>query len=418
MIRHRFNSCFCLFLALALIPQSLGQMFVKHSKTYPVGPNPCAIVAVDLNGDTLPEIVTADRGQLRPPHEEKPANDELSLLVASESLSYTSHPPLRSGFGPYCIAAANIDAIPALDLLVGNFHAVSAVAAPARHLVMFRNLRNNQFEELSFTVPMDSLTYKRGLDGDGKPIFTVPGITAVAVGDLNGDGYRDAVATGWSADVLIVFMGHPEKYFESIATIPAQGGPRDIQLADLNDDGKLDAVTTQYSNNEIAVWKGDGNGGLSEVERFRSRGELPHKVRIADMDGDGTKDVVVSHCHASDSVHIGYGDGSFRFAVSQEILLGADRRVVEEEVRDLIVSDLNNDGRQDIVLACFASSRVSVMLNVTPSRSMPIEYARENYSYKDARPRAICTADFNQDGKLDIGVALWQANSVGMLLAR
>jgi hypothetical protein len=402
-------------LFVALSGALSAETFVKHNRWFQVGPNPCAIVTADLNGDGLPEIVTADRGEMVDTREERPANDELSLLVAGPDLKYENKPPLRAGFAPWCIAVANVDAFKALDLVVGSFHDTRG-----RDLTLFRNLGENGFEPSTYTVPDGGLKYESVRDDDDRPIYAVPGITAVAVRDINHDSFRDVVATGWSSGVLIVFPGNGDTYLSEPRIIEAPGGPRDLQLVDFDGDGEVDAVTTMYNTNEIALWKGNAKGEFTEVKRYPSLGLLPHKVRVADMNGDGKTDIIVSHCFSSDSLAIHFGSGNFSFDVSQEIEVGTnnDRRVVQDQVRDILVADFNADGKPDIAASCFASSRVCVFINRSTGTGAPLTFEREVYTYKDARPYALSAADLNQDGKMDIAVTLWEANAVAVLLGR
>lgn len=392
-------------------PHAEADVFKKQGKMIPVGPNPSALIAAHLNGDAILDLVTADLGRLNDPRDsERPANDELSLLLGQKDGTYVRQ-PLRVEFGPYALAVANMDAQRGLDILVACFHATRH-----RDLVLLRNIGEGLFEPLVFTVPDEDLAYLRQRDGSDTPLFPTPGLTSFVLADFNGDGYRDVVATGWTSDVLVYFPGVAEKYFGDPKTIPAPGGPRDIQMADFNRDGRLDLVTTMYSSGEVALWQGEGGGVFTPAGRFSSRGRLPHKVRVADMNRDDKLDLVVTQCYSEDSIVIFYGDGKFGFSLSQEVALGKDPDLLEEEIRDIVVDDFDGNGRPDVALACYGSSRVTVLLNTSTDTALPQSFQRENYSFTDAKPRALGVGDFNGDGGKDLAVALWEANAVTLLL--
>ncbi len=391
-----------------------ADVFRKSGKFIPVGPNPSAIIALDLNGDNLPEIVTADLGTLNDLRgsTERPANDELSLLMAQPDLTYTRR-PLRVGFGPFALDWGEMDDSRGSDIVVACFH-----DARNRDLFVLRNLGDNLFEPREFTLADETLTYQRMRDSEGQPVFATPGLTSVVVRDFNGDGFRDVVATGWCSDVLVFFPGAAEKCLGEPRLIAAPGGPRSVAAADFNKDGKLDLVTTQYSSGEVAVWKGDGKGSFEPVNRFSSRGRLPHKVAVADFNRDNILDIVVTQCEAEDSAVIFYGDGDFSFSVSQELTLGKDPDVLEHEIRDLVVEDLDGNGRPDIALACYGSGQVNVFFGMSTDSGVPQRFHKEQYTFDEARPRALCAADLNQDGSLDLAVTLWPQNTVTFLMGR
>ena len=411
-------------LVLFAVTSAAGDTFEKHKKWLQVGPSPRAIVAVDLNEDGLPEIVTADTGSMRDPREEKPANDELSFLVALGNLEYERKTPFRAGFAPYAVAVANMDALKAPDLVVVSFMAISYRDVPTRNLLpaqdvaLFRNMGDGLFESIYYHVPDEALPYNRVRDGDEEPVFTKPGLTSLAVGQLDGDRQRDVVATAWSSDALVFLPGSAETYLGEARTMPAPGGPRDVKVADFDKDGLLDLAVVLYSSHELGLWRGDGAGAFEPATRFDTRGKLPTKLQVGDINGDGRLDLAVSHCYTDDSIVLFYGDGGFSFSTSQEILLGEHRDILEREIRDLLVADLNGDDKPDLAAACYGSAEVAVLLNASESSALPQRFEQETYAYEEAKPRALCAADFNADGATDLGVALWEANAVSLLLGK
>jgi len=401
------------FLLSALAPPHAAADFRARAQTFLVGPNPSAILAVDINGDGWPEIITADRGSLSDLRDERPANDELSLLIAKGDLKYEKHhPSLKTDFGPYAIAVANIDAHRWPDILVASFHATRR-----RDISVFLNFQDEGiYKPVYFHIPGENLSYFRQTDGDGLPIFHKPGLTSIQVGDINGDGLRDVVTAAWGSDAIITLEGDPDDLLKAPRVTPVSGGPFSLVLADLNHDRVLDVAVTLMATNEIAVLRGDGAGGFSEVQRFPSRGRFPHRLVAADMNQDGHTDLIVSHKYTDDSVVIFFGAGDFSFPVSQEILLGPEREVLEHEIRDIAIGDFNQDGFPDIAAACFASEQVITLTSDTSRNKSFLEFKRKSYRFSGGQPRALAVADLNKNGKDDIAVALWGLNAVGLLL--
>ncbi len=384
--------------------------FEVQAKRYRVGPNPVSVALADLNEDGLLDILVANRGPLRDIRDEHPAEENISYLVGRDDGAFDSRPPLPCGFGPYEVVVANIDALRAPDIIVANFLAVRN-----RDLTLLRNLDASVFEPRHFSVPDDSLRYAQMRDSEGQPIFSTPGLTAVAVADVNGDGYRDAFATGWSSDVIVHFPGHPEKYFSDPIITALAGGPRDLVLDDLDGDGAFDLAIALYNSDEIALLKGSGKGEFDLIDKFSARGKMPQRIRVADVNGDRRRDLIVSHAQSDDCVVVFYGDGDFKFEVAQEIRLGADRFRREIGVQDMIVRDFNADEKMDIALACSDAGAVILLRNTSEGKGLPLRFEQEVYPFEGGAPHALAAADITRDGRPDLAVALWGVDSVGFL---
>jgi hypothetical protein len=402
-----------LVIACATAASAPAGTFEVQQRRYRIGPDPVSVALADLDENGTLDILVANRGQLRDPRDEHPADETVSFLLGREDGSFDSQPPLPCGFGPYQVVVANIDALRAPDILIANFFEVRN-----RDLTLLRNLDAGVFEPRHFTVPDDSVRYSQARDSEGQPLFSTPGLTSLAVADLNGDGYRDAISTGWGSDVLVEFPGNPEKYFADPILTPLEGGPRDVAIDDLDGDGTLDLAVTLYDTDEIAILKGVAKGAFELVDKFSSRGKMPQKIKIADINGDKRSDLIVTHEQTSDSVIIFFGEGKFAFPVSQEISLGENRFHREVGVEDVIVRDLNSDDRPDLALACADAGAVYVLRNVSDGKSAPLRFEIEKYAFDGGAPHALAAGDITRDGKPDIAVALWGVDSVGFLFSR
>ena len=158
---------------------------------------------------------------------------------------------------------------------------------------------------------------------DGQGNFTDSGqrlgnrsSTAVALGDLDGDGDLDALV-GTSLDSLIWInqggtQGGPAGQFELSEGVLASGETTHVFLADFDGDGDLDALIA--GTRQARIWWNDGHGNFSRDPRQIFRFSPRHGLAVGDFNGDGHPDIFAGAYNYAYSLWLNHGDGIFRRA--------------------------------------------------------------------------------------------------------
>ena len=242
---------------------------------------------------------------------------------------------------------------------------------------------------------------------------------AAATADFNQDGRAD-LATANSDGTVAVLLANDSGGFRNAKTYPAGKQCSAITATDLDGNGIPDLVAICDTNIIVMLGNGDGTFRVSTSPV----GVAPVDVVAADFDGDGKIDVAVADCGSSDFcilplssstsgppctvvLLLGKGDGTFRSSSSWS---------AGQSPYGLAVSDLNRDGKPDLVVGDlnFFGGKVpiSVLLGngdgtFQPAISVPIN----RFSAADS----LAAADVNGDGIPDLAVAAGN-NTVYILL--
>jgi hypothetical protein len=233
------------------------------------------------------------------------------------------------------------------------------------------------------------------------------GLSAIAAGDMNGDGLPEIVITNRDGNNVYVYKntnGILKNILESVGTNTNSTGssPRSVALADLNQDGKLDVITANFDSGNISVLLGNGDGILQSKTDY-AVGTWPRGMAVADLNGDGKPDVTVSNLGSdTTSVLLGNGDGTLQ--PKTDYATGTRSRGVT-------LADMNTDGKLDLVVVNNAlSGSLSVLLgNGDGTFQTKTEYPTGFY------PNSVALADLNKDGNLDATVSNSGSDSVSVL---
>jgi hypothetical protein len=248
---------------------------------------------------------------------------------------------------------------------------------------------------------------------------------SVAVGDLNGDGLPDIVVADDGSHSVSVFMnttspGAATPTFAAAQTFATGNSPTAVAIGDLNGDGKPDLAITNFGDGTVSVLLNTTPTG-SAVPSFATHVDFatgsgltpaPESVAIRDLNGDGKPDLVVAN-GGSNSVSVflnttATGAATPTFASKVDFATGANPRSVA-------IGDLNGDGKPDIVTANQVGGNVSVLLNTTATGAAAPSFATHVDFAAGTSPDAVAIADLNGDGKPDLAVVNNGASTVSLL---
>ncbi|HEV3229753.1 MAG TPA: VCBS repeat-containing protein [Solirubrobacteraceae bacterium] len=210
----------------------------------------------------------------------------------------------------------------------------------------------------------------------GSPFATgLHSVTAMAVGDFNGDGSPDVAlvdGSGSGPANVAVLLGNKQGGFTPAPGSPFSSGggsPDAIAVGDFNDDGKLDLAVANFGSNTVSVLLGDGHGGfaLAPGSPFSSGGAGPTGLAPWDFNGDGREDLSVINGMSS-TLEVFAGDGTGRLTPQP----GFPAPTGGSGPAGILAGDLNADDMGDIAIANRQSHNVSILLNTSVPPSFPL----------------------------------------------
>jgi hypothetical protein len=230
---------------------------------YAVGHAPFVVIAVDLNGDGKPDLVTSNA-----------FDGNVSVLLGNGDGTFQKAVTYPAGPDPFAVAAADFNHDGRIDLVTVNRNAgtVSVLIGDGTG---------------GFSDPHTSAIISPG-HVSVDPIY-------VAVGDFNEDGKPDLAVTNFYGDRVMVLAGNGDGTFSTTFEywIGESSTPYWLAVGDVDGDLHQDLVVGLSGTQQLAVMHGNGNATFA-TPVYYSAG-WPTGIAVGDLDGDGHADVAVSN---------------------------------------------------------------------------------------------------------------------------
>jgi RHS repeat-associated protein len=355
-----------------IFPVETDPPIFKVRRDFPTGgTNPRSVATGDFNGDRILDLAVVNSG-----------SNTVSALLGDGRGGFGSPTVYNVGNSPAVVVAADFNQDGILDLAVAN--------STSNNLSILLGNGDGTFRLLDTRPMVES------------------GPIAMAVADFDRDNIPDLAVVNNGSNNVSVLLGIGDGTFTVRRNFTVGTGPNSIAIADFNGDGKPDLATSNGGSNNVSILLGDGSGGFSAPpQRDFPVAGTPTAIAAGDLDNDGKVDIAVTNgVGDQNTVSVLWGNGTGGFPARTEYTIGF------RYLTSIAAVDLNKDGILDLIVSGREGNRVAVLLGVgsrafsSPPRTFLV----------GANPVSLLTGDFYPDGNLDLVTVSGDSNNISVLL--
>jgi hypothetical protein len=307
-----------------------GSGTFQAPRSFPAGSSPADIVAGDLNGDGLPDLVVTNSNA-----------NTVTILFNDPVNPGTFGAPVSVGLGdnaPRNVRLADMTGDGDLDIITAN--------AGSNTVSVLLNHGDGTFAPAH--------TYTTGGSG----------AYALAVADFFGDGFPSVAVGHTGSNSINILRDNGDGTLEPPTIEATPGQVTGLAAANLGN-GAMDLVAANNNTGTVSVLLNDGIGNFTRTDY--TLGGTPRnafRVVLADVNGDGSLDVVTDNNASAGNpgfIYILYGNGDGTFQTPVQVNSGGNRPsgVAVADVE----GDIASDGLSDIIVSNNGSNNVTVLTN-------------------------------------------------------
>lgn len=343
-----------------------GNATFAPRQQYACGQQPVAVASADFTGDGLMDLAVANS------FISAPGTGTISLLrnngggtfVAHATISVAGHPETATNSAPHDVVLADVDADGDSDLLVSS--------KDSNSLRVYTNGGTGTFTNTQTLGPLESI----GGSAD-----------RMLCADLDGDPALELAWCDSAARAVRIYDNNSGSFAFEQSYAAGTEGPTAVAKGDLDGDGAPELILGGATSNAFSTMVNQGGLNFQSVIHLR-RSDSSFIPMLADFTGDGVTDLAsYSTSTIPATFNIAPGIGNNRFGPAILVPLPSSGHMLPR--------DLNNDGLLDI-LSLGNSGNFFTKLNLGGGIFGPaiLPYPIQLHGNQQ-------TADINNDGNLD-----------------